>query len=146
MRLPIEQFIGNISHKKVYFFYSPQLKETKDKHYFVCMGFDSENVLILSCFTSQMDKNIKYIEERGLNFSTLVMVKPTEENGLKKDCCVNCNNVFFHSIEEFKNMYEEEQLSFVGELEDNYYLQICIGLNSSDLIETEVKSKIIKIE
>lgn len=147
MDFPVGHFIDNINHKKIYYFFSNQLVNTTDPHYFVCIGFDSDNVIILSCFTSQIEKQKEYIVSRDLDFSTLVHIDPTTENGLTQSCVVNCNNkLFLHTKEEFKNLYELGKISFKGELEDIYYSQIFTGIQNSDLIEEETKLKVLNFE
>lgn len=87
-----------------------------------------------------------YVQSRDLDYSTLVFVDPTTENGLTQKCCVNCNDIYLHTKEEFKSMYESGILKLKGELEDNYYAQVCIGIKNSDLVDEEKKVKIIEID
>lgn len=141
-----QEFIDGINPKKIYYFQSTHLKNSTEPHYFVCVGFDSENVMILSLFTTQMEKKINFIETRGLEYSTLVFVKPTSENGLKEECCVNCNDVYLHSKSEFLALFHENGIKCKGELEDVYYAQIYNGINDSTLIEEETKIKIIHVD
>ncbi len=146
MPISVQDFIDNINHKKVYYFKSEHIKNSTEPHYFCVVGFDTENVMILTCFTSQIQKKIDFVKSRGLSHSTLVMVDPTTSNGLKKECCINCNDVYLHSKDEFKNMFINSEISEKGELEELYYAQVFIGLNDSIMIEEETKLKLKDID
>lgn len=141
-----QEFIDNINHKKIYYFVSSHIKNSSEPHYFCVVGFDSESVMILSCFTTQIEKKIAFIESRNLDYSTLVFVEPTSVNGLKLKCCVNCNDVYLHSKEDFEHLFKQNEIIEKGELEDVYYAQIFRGLNNSILIEEETKLKIKDLE
>lgn len=146
MKLPLVDFIEQINHKKVYYFSSSQILNSQEPHYFVCVGFDDDNFVILNCFTTKIERKKEYIETRGLDTSTLVFAKPSKENGLTQECVVNCNDLYFHSKEEFKALYKANKITCKGELEEVYYEQIFLGIQNSDLIEEELKLKIKGID
>ncbi len=113
MKLPTNLFLNNVSPRKVYLFSSDKLN-TSVPHYFVCMVRTPEEMLILTCCTSQFKKRERFIKFRNLPASTLVYIPPDEENGLTKDTYVDCNSYFDYSIDEIKMLYEEEKLEFKG--------------------------------
>ncbi len=138
MKIPINIFIDGIQNGKVYYFSSTKIN-TEIPHYFICTKKTTQDLLILVCCTSDKnDKNKKLAELRGLH-NTLVWINPTEENGFTKDTFVNCNTIFKYSVEDFKDMYEQNLLEYKGEIEENHLEQTIIGLLASPQIEEEIK-------
>jgi len=146
MQLPTAIFVSSIEHRKVYYFKSCHIKNSSEPHYFVCVGFESENVMMLCCFTSQIQKRIDFIESRRLSYTTLVIIDPNKTAVLPKECCVNCNDYYIHTKEEFAEMYAKGEIEYKGDLEDDYYHQICLGIEASELIEEDQKLKVIRLD
>lgn len=141
MKIPTPLFLSNISQKKVYYFKSDKLN-THIPHYFVCLTVGSDGIVLLTCCTSQFEKRKKFIETRGLPLSTLVWIKPNEENGFKINSYVDCNSYFDYTLEELGQLYETNELEYKGEISDADFNQILIGLKESPLIEESVKDKL----
>jgi hypothetical protein len=141
MKLPFSLFLSNIKPRQIYYFVSDKLVGTIDPHYFICLAVDNE-LILLSCCTSQFEKRKKFIENRELPFSTLVWLKPTPDNGFKKDTYVDCNGYFDYSASEIERLYDEDKISYIGELSESDFYQILIGLRESPLIEEAVKKKL----
>ncbi len=138
MKLPLAFFLQGIDEKKVYYFSSNKLN-TITPHYFICVLKGSNDTLILVCCSSDReDKRKRRIEKLGLH-STLVWIKPDNNNGLTKDTFVDCNSYFSYSIEDFKTMYENDILEYKGEISTIHYEQIINGLLDSPTIPTEIK-------
>jgi hypothetical protein len=138
MKLPIDFFLKGINEKKVYYFSSSKLN-TDVPHYFICILKGEKDALVLVCCTSDKeDKRKTRIEKLGLH-STLVWLKPDNENGLAKDTFVDCNSVFEYSIDDFKTMYERDLLEYKGEISLAHYEQIINGLLDSPNITNEIK-------
>lgn len=141
MKLPLDFFLQGIDEKKVYYFSTTQLN-TAIPHYFVCILKGEKDALILVCCTSDKDdKRKKRIEMLGLH-STLVWIKPDNNNGLTKETFVDCNSIFEYSINDFKKMYEQDQLEYKGEVTEIHYEQIINGLLESPNITEEIKELI----
>lgn len=148
MKVPIESFISSIKERKVYYFSSDKIN-VDNPHYFICIKKTEQDILILTCCTSQFETIKRFVETRSLPYETLVWIKPNEEdddNPFIVDTYVNCNKVFEHTIEEFRNKYNSDLISFSGEISMNYYSQIVNGLNLSPLIEGEIKDCLPKID
>ena len=142
MKVPTELFIKGITEKKVYYFSSTQIN-TDIPHYFICIKRTDEDVLILSCCTSQFDTVKSFVESRNLPFETLVYITPADEiNPFDKQTFVNCNEYFEYSVDDFRSKYETDSISFSGAISDGHYEQILIGIHASPLIAPEVKELI----
>jgi hypothetical protein len=142
MKLPITLFINNISTQKVYYFKSSKIS-SQLPHYFICVITGNET-FVLVCCTSQFDKRKRFAESRGLE-SSLVWIKSDTDNGLKIDSYVDCNTVFYYTIEEFKILYENDEIEYKGELSEIHFTQIITGIKNSSLIEEEVKDLLPEI-
>lgn len=143
MILPSELFLSNITEKKIYLFTSDQIS-SDISHYFICVVKSQDGSLILVCCTSQFQKRKTYIEKVGLPASTLVWISPNTENGLEKDTYVDCNSIITHSIEDFKQKYEDGKLTYKGAVSDASFDQIITGLKDSPIIENSIKKLLPK--
>ena len=141
MKLPIDFFLKGINEKKVYYFSSSKLNTTVP-HYFICILKGEKDTLLMVCCTSDKnDKRKRRIEMLGLH-STLVWIKPDDNNGFTKDTFVDCNSVFEYSVRDFKTMYEQELLEYKGEVADSHYEQVINGLLESPNITDDIKELI----
>jgi hypothetical protein len=138
MLIPIDLFLQNINEQKIYCYSSIQLN-TKVPHYFICVKRLANGQILQLVCTSQEQKAIKRIEILGLPYETLVWIKPSLENGLQKDTYVSCNQVFISSIEDFKLMYQKQQITSTGELSEADFEQLRLGILASPEITDETK-------
>lgn len=141
MKIPLDLFLQGINEKKVYYFSSVKIN-TNIPHYFICVLKGEKDTLLLVCCTSDRDdKRKRRIEKLGL-YSTLVWIKPDNDNGLTKDTFVDCNSIFEYSIEDFKTMYQQNILEYKGEITGGHYEQIINGLLESPNITNDIKELI----
>lgn len=139
LRFPINDFRESIGPQKIYFFSSRKIS-SDSPHYFICLKRTDNDVLILSCCTSQFETNLRIIRRNAWQEETLVWIKPGEgENPFTVDTYVNCNDTFLYTVDEFIAMYEAERLDYVGEVSDNHYRQILYGIQKSKKVEQEIK-------
>lgn len=139
MKLPINLFLAAIGERKVYYFSTTKIN-TAEPHYFICLKRTDNDLLIMSCCTSQFGTIKSFVETRGLPFETLVWISPKDiENPFTKDTYVNCNESKTFTLDEFKDMYNSDNISYSGEISENHYKQILIGIHSSTLIDEETK-------
>lgn len=94
----------------------------------------------MSCCTSQFDTVRKFVESRKLPTETLVWISPNDP--FRKDTYINCNSTIPYTVEEFKVMYESDTIKFSGEISENHYEQILIGLHKRTMIDRELKQVI----
>ena len=142
MKFSTDVFLGAIAAKKVYYFSSTKLN-TPIPHHFVCVKRTDNEVLILTCCTSQFDTVSRFVESRNLPNSTLVWISPKDPaNPFITDTYVNCNNSFSYTVDEFRAMYESDSVNFSGEIAEPHYVQILTGIHSSPMIDAETKELI----
>jgi len=79
----------------VYYFEHRELTSS-EPHYFVVLNSDplSQQVLLMSVFTSKVDKQLRRIRRAGHAEGTLVKILPSDYAELSVESCVNCNKVF----------------------------------------------------
>jgi len=148
MKLPTDLFLTSIDDKKVYYF-STNKYSIENPHYFICIKRSPDDILIMSCCTSQFDTVKKFIETRSLPPESLVWISPdstSSDNPFNKDTYVNCNNCFTYTIDEFRTMYDNDSITLSGKISDNHYEQILIGIQKSPLVDNETKAIIPKPE
>ncbi|MEL7123514.1 MAG: hypothetical protein AAFO07_28980 [Bacteroidota bacterium] len=138
MKIPVDLFMSSISPRKVYYFSSEKLN-TNVPHYFICVAKADNELLILVCCTSQFEKRSRFIEINNFPTSTLVWINPDDENGLELDSYVDCNGYFDYTLEEFRKLYQEDLLEYKGEISENHFEQIKIGLIESPTVEAFIK-------
>lgn len=134
-----ELFGDSIEAKKIYYFKSEQLKDTIEPHYFIVIAIPTDELIIFTCCTKQFEKRARYIELNNLPYSTLVRIKPDNENKLPLESYVDCNSCFKHSKTELIKMYEANKITFTGYIIDSKFEEICQGIIDSPLIAEEIK-------
>lgn len=144
VKVPTQTFIDSISNRKVYYFSSNQIS-SKVPHYFICIRRTEDDLLFMSCCTSQFDTVRKFVESRSLPFETLVHISPKDENNpFDKDTYINCNDLQTYTVEEFREMYDSNDVDFSGVISENHYEQILTGIHLSPVIEDDIKELIPK--
>lgn len=139
MRLPLDLFVASIESRKIYLFSSEKINDPTS-HYFVCIKRTNQDLIILSCCTSQYEKRKQFLDLQQLPYDTLVWISPKDdENPFSKDTFVDCNSLTTHTVKEFSEMYEAHKIDLKGELDENHFHQIINGLNVSPLIDEETK-------
>lgn len=144
MKVDTNVFLASISEKKIYYFSSSKIN-SPEQHYYICLKRTDNDILILSCCTSKFETISNFIEKRNLPHSTLVWIKPQlgdDDNPFTKDTYVNCNNHHTFTLVEFKIMYESNNISYSGKIDEIHYEQILIGIHASTIIEKETKDLI----
>ncbi len=137
-----QTFGSSIDKGKIYYFKSNKLFSTNQPHYFIVIANPSDELIIFVCCTSQFDKRARFIELNNIPLSTLVWLKPNDENGLKKDSYIDCNNFFKYSKAELIQMYNQNQIEFIGYISDSKLKEIHQGILDSPLIVNEIKGLI----
>ena len=141
-------FVANIKDKEVYYFSSTMLNND-EPHYFICMKRTANDILILTVGTKQFDTIRRYIENRSLPMTTLVSIPDKLddfESPFKKETHVNCNNYFDYTVDEFKIMFDNNDIKEKGTLPDEYYEKILIGMHDSTVITPEKKLELPKLD
>lgn len=135
-------FGSSLEIGKIYYFKSNQLKHTIQAHYFIVIATPSNDLIIFTCCTSQFEKRARFIELANIPLSTLVWIKPNEDNSLVKDSYVDCNSCFQYSKSELIRMYESNQIEFIGYILESQLEEIRQGIIDSPLIVNEMKELI----
>ncbi len=134
-----EMFITNIQPGNIYYFSSEQLNGNTEPHYFITLKNTEDELIFFSCCTTQMDRRLRFIQKTGSPMSTLVGIEPSNENGLRRESYVDCNNVIQHTHDDISKLFVDGEIEFKGELEDDYLQLIYAGINDSILLEAELQ-------
>lgn len=141
MKVPTDLFLSGISERKIYYFSTVKINSLQP-HYFICIKRMNNDLLIMSCCTSQFETINRFITSRKLPKESLVWIEPdpqSVDNPFTKDTYVNCNSYLTYTLDEFKSMYESGTISYSGELSEDHYIQLLIGIHSSPLVDNETK-------
>jgi len=139
VRVSSKTFGTTIERGKIYYFKSKNLIATDQPHYFIVIATPSDDLLIFSCCTTQFKKRALFIKLNKISQSTLVWIKPNCENKLPEDSYVDCNNYFKYSKQDIIQMYESDQIEFIGYILESKLEEIRQGFQDSPLIEDEIK-------
>lgn len=143
IKLPKDMFLQAVAEGKVYYFVNKVFGG--EPHFHIVIKRTDIDVLIFTCCTSQFDTIRRHIEAKKLPNTTLVWISPSDSsNPFHKDTYVNCNSYSTCTIEEFGVMYENEKVDFSGEISDDHFQQILIGLHDSPQIDEETKDMLPK--
>ena len=128
-----------VERRKIFKFRKSQLTSEKPHYHIVIHNDKEKKSYIFACSTTKYEKRKRYIELEGLPETTLVWIKPSDNNGLTENSYIDCNSVFVISDDEFYQKYSEGELTLEGELEEGYFFQICAGIADSPRISNEIR-------
>ena len=122
------RILASIKTGSVYYFEEEKLSST-EPHYFIVLNKNprTEEILILVCASSQVEKRQQIAQKLGFSNETLVVVSPSDYSLFIKDTIIDCNNAF-----------EKTAQSLIDKLEEGK-LGVC-----TELMPTEIVQKLIK--
>jgi hypothetical protein len=123
---------------RIYFFKNKKLT-SNIPHFHILIAIPNNDLLILTCCTSQFEKRARFIELANLPFETLVWLKPDDDNPFTKDTYVDCSSSFKYSKDTFIDMYTNGNLEYKGIIQDGKLQEIIHGVKSSPVITEEIK-------
>jgi len=135
-------FGNTLSVGKIYLFKSKKLVKTSKPHYFIVISTTSE-LIMFTCCTTKFEKRANFIESNNIPKTTLVWIKPDNDNCLPEDSFVDCNSFFQYNRTELVQMYNRNEIQFIGYLQESKIEEIRQGIYDSPLIVDEIK-EIIK--
>lgn len=114
-------------------------------HFFVVINITIlyNEPLFLLCATSQVVKKQAFISSRNLPLETLVIVRPSDCNFLKKETVFNCNSVLERPIEMIKEKIDNNEIKKYSEVTSDILEKLRKGVLKSPLIPERIK-KIIR--
>ena len=117
-------------------FYSP------DSHFFVVINIDplSENVILLVCSSSQIDKVKK--RNKYNPAETLVEIRQEEYSDFTCDSILDCNTVFEKSIDSLAGLLETNRLKIKTEMDITIVEKLRKGAIASRSVSTKIKQQL----
>jgi len=144
MELPAElQIDGTLEQGMVYFY--PEDGFTNDRpHFFVVLNKDpkSDEIIFLTCASSQVDKHQRWIEDMRLPASTLVIVEKGECSFLPKRTVFDCNAAQRKTRLELIEKAQKGELKIKGQLPGKILQKILSGVMRSSMVVENVKKAI----
>lgn len=138
MQLPADLFIESVETKKVYFF-SEKSKVGIPNHRHICVTKDyNGDDFIFVCTTTQEATINRFLEKQKIPSSTVVFI-PKTHPCFTADTFVNCNSTQPITRQEFMEAYNSGQIQLRGEISDDHYNQIIVGMKESRLVPDEMK-------
>lgn len=116
---------------------------SSEPHYFIVLNSSpvEQRVILMSVFTSQIEKQERALHRAGHPEETLVRINSSEYPELTKDSCVNCNKVFSKPLAEliqhWPNMTKKPT-----DLPTEIMQQILAGIELSSQVSEEEKALI----
>jgi hypothetical protein len=115
-------------------------------HFFVCVCLTDDELLVMSCCTSQQRTMENLINRMGLAHETIVFLPNRSDTPFYSDTFVNCNEYFPYGLDEMEEMKDNSQIEYFGILPDDVFEQIINGFLRSKLIEDQVKERLPKLD
>jgi len=144
MKLPYTLFKQSIQEKKIYIF-RKNSPFGVDDHLHICLKKPDGDILYFVCCTTKYKTIEKYLQRKNIDYSTIVHIAKDRFNCFDDDdTYINCNSVHIGNLKTFFKAYNNNIVDFVGEISDNHFCQILIGINNSPMVPNEIKKSIIK--
>ena len=136
------RILAAIQTGSVYYFQEETLSSA-ESHYFVVLNKDprSEEILILVCASSQIDKRRRIVEKLGFPAETLVFISPSDYPLFTRDTVIDCNRAFEKTCQSLIEKLELGKLKTCTELMP---LEIVQKLIQGVHLSTQVAEKIKK--
>jgi hypothetical protein len=111
------RILATIKTGSVYYFEEERLA-SNEPHYFVVLNRSprTEELLILVCASSQVEKRRQIIQKLGFPQETLVSVSHAEYPLFTKDTIIDCNRAFEKTPESLIEKLEQGRLKVCGEV------------------------------
>ena len=108
--------LATIRAGAIYYFKEEKLTSS-EPHYFVVLNKNprTEEVLILVCASSQVEKRSHIVQKLGFKTETLVFVSPDECSLFSKTTVIDCNTVFEKTSQSLINKLQQEKLKICTE-------------------------------
>lgn len=126
MEIPARvRILASIKSGSVFYFADSELTST-DPHYFVVLNKDprTEDLLILVCASSQVEKRKQAASLLGFPEETLVFISPSECSLFTKNTVIDCNRAF-----------EKTPQSLIEKLEGGN-LRVCEEIMSEEIVSS----------
>ena len=116
---------------------------SSEPHYFIVLNSApmEQRVILMSVFTSQIEKQERAITRAGHREETLVRINPSDYSELSKDSCVNCNKVFSKPLAELIQNWPNMAKKLI-DLPGDILEKILTGVELSSLVSEEEKALI----
>jgi hypothetical protein len=141
MNIPIEIKLS-LRPGTVYYFEHRELT-SGDPHFFVVLNSDplSQQVLLMSVFTSKVDNQLRRNRRAGHAEETLVKISPSDYSELNVESCVNCNKVFSKPLAELISQWRNIRKK-PNDLPTEILAKILAGVELSTAVAEEEKALI----
>lgn len=103
----------------------------------------TDEILILTTITKQIDKKREFIKRTGEDPSTLVLISPSDFPNLSQDSVVNCNNIYQITLTELIDKVKNGGKIFSYKLPKTIVSALVSGVLVSKQIPEEVKQRLI---
>lgn len=129
------RILASIQTGSVYYFKEEKLSSA-EPHYFIVLNKNprAEEVLILVCASSQVEKRQQIAQNLKFPEETLVIVSPSEYPLFIKETVIDCNSVF-----------EKTAQSLIDKLEEGK-LGVCTELMSSEIVQKMIEGVIKSVQ
>lgn len=109
-----------------------------EPHYFVVLNHAPlrDEYLILCVTSSRVEK----VTARCASYpGTAVLIQPTENEILRKDSAVNCNELFMRDWRALAAQLERKEATICGQLPEALLARLRAGVCASPIVENEIK-------
>lgn len=135
------RILAGIQTGSVYYFEEEQLSST-EPHYFVVLNKcpKTEELLILVCASSQVEKRKDIVRRLKFSAETLVIISPSEYALFTKETVIDCNRAFEKTAQSLIDKLEQGKLKACTKLmPENIVHKLIGGVIASTQIAEKIK-------
>ncbi|MFA6602135.1 MAG: hypothetical protein WCT02_04775 [Candidatus Paceibacterota bacterium] len=136
------RILAGITRGSVYYFEDGDLSST-EPHYFIVLNKNpkTEEVVILACASSQVEKRKQVAQRLGFSAETLVIVLPDEYKEFTKETVIDCNRVFEKSAETLIEKLNQGKLRVCTEqMPEKVVKKMIVGILASNQVSKNIQS------
>ncbi|GEM_PF-550277 len=137
--------LGGIQTGSVYYFEEEQLT-SDEAHYFVVLNQSprTEDLLILVCASSQVEKRKEVIKKLQFPPETLVFISPEEYPIFTKDTVIDCNRAFEKSPQSLVDKLEKGKLKVCADVMPDYIVdKLLKGILASTQVSAGIQKMLV---
>ena len=141
MNIPAEIRIKSTIKPGAVYYFSDEELSSDEPHYFIVLNHTplTDEVVLLVCSSSQIEKVKRRIQRRALPATTIVEITPDEYPGFTKDSIINCNTIFRKKLELIIERLRQGSLKLKPVMDTALVEKLRAAALQSPEIEEEIK-------
>ena len=129
----------------VYYYRSDTLTGSAEPHFYVVLSCNDEELILLVCATSNIERRKRIREANDWPSETLVIVSPKEAPFLDQESAFDCNFVQNESIRSLARIHSRKPIVIKGQASVELLRRLKVGVLKSSQIVKKVQDILRKL-